>query len=629
MSECPFCGGKLDEENKCPECGRDLSEERDDSIFRRPDTKEAIESRPDEEPCSEWLAQTAEKTESRASEEEAFQVHRMPWKRWHKILAACILLIAIAVSVFFLWPASQSLPESSMFFVKDGELMAFRPGQEPRKITEYVPNLEYYLYPGRDGQSFAWMNPETNALYFQPEKGKSVQVEERVYSDIRFSTDGRFLYYLSGGEDSSIALFQYRIETGETRMVADADSYLYYIFNRNRPEVVVWNENGLSVISEEELKNEYALEGQYSVLLSAENGLYFLKKQEDGQSLWRWQEGQEAHLLADSIAQAKMFSDGTGYYECYTGGTVPMAERIKNDLSGEEAEKLFQKMKEIPLQTPEIALYYFDGMQSRKLGDNWEMVSFDTKNHSVLVRSAKFQDTVLSLSSLYQFPSGDNTDAWLRDFSQQMTQAWPYDSDSAGVISEGKLVALPEDFPEYSAGFTMQDGRIFVLRLAEDLHNADGLWVGELLNEQVENLYEVQGAESFFLSKDGTFFYGKGPSSETLYEENQTIDKKVRSESVQMTEDGTLYYLSGSGLSSWTLKCRTNGRTVQLAENVVGFEAYTEDYVLFLQQREDGTLDVMACTGQRQPELVTEGAEMLLRPQSEALGNTQADYGSG
>ncbi len=167
------------------------------------------------------------------------------------------------------------------------------------------------------------------------------------------------------------------------------------------------------------------------------------------------------------------------------------------------------------------------------------------------------------------------------------------------------------------------------MRMAEDLHSINGLWVGELLDKEVENLYEAQGAENFFLAKDNTVFYGKGPSSETLYEENVAFEKKVRSESVQMTDDGTLYYLSGSGLSSWTLKSRRNGQTVQLAENVVSCEAFTRDYVLFLQQREDGSMDVMACVNQGEPELVAEGAEMLLRPQNEALGNTQSDYGSG
>lgn len=631
MKQCPFCGREWDGKGECPGCGRYFSEERDDSLFRRPEAEEAEKEIIQQESSSVSLGEDL-KTEQEKKEtvpEESFQVRRLPWKRWHKILAAWVLLVVMAVSVFFLWPAPKSLPERAMFFVKDDMVMAFHSGQEPRKITEYVPNLEYYLYPGRDGESFAWMNPETNALYFQPKQGEAVQVAERIYSDVRFSTDGRFLYYLSDGEENSMALFQYRIETGETRMVAGADSYLYYIFSRTQPEVIVWDENGLSVIAEESLEKEYSLEGNYTVLLSAENGLYFLEKQEHGQSLWRWQNGQKAQLLADSIAQAKIFSDGTGYYQCYTGGTVPMADRVKNDLSGEESEKLFQKMKEIPLQTPEIALYYFDGAQSQKLADNWEMVSFDTKNRSVLVRSAEFQDTVLALSSLYQLPGEENMDAWLRDFSQQMTQAWPYDSDSAGLLTEGKLVPLPEDFPEYSAGFTVQNGRICALSMAEDLHSINGLWVGELLDKEVENLYEAQGAENFFLAKDNTVFYGKGPSSETLYEENVAFEKKVRSESVQMTDDGTLYYLSGSGLSSWTLKSRRNGQTVQLAENVVSCEAFTRDYVLFLQQREDGSMDVMACVNQGEPELVAEGAEMLLRPQNEALGNTQSDYGSG
>lgn len=626
MQQCPFCGTKWSGSGPCPGCGLEPETPRDDSMFRPPEDggKPTQETLPefDVEKILRWEpspkaddSQTEEAQEGEAAplnegSEEEGETLKKPLKRWQKLAMAAVAVIVAVALVIRLWPQAPALPEDSAFFVQDETLMMLPVGGEPQKVTEYTTELENRLRMSPDGKSIAWSDWEESAIRLLPAVGEEIKVwENRYASSPRFSQDGKYLYLAmtDDEEPNTSALWRYEIASGKEQKIGP----LYWdYFVENGTLAAVIDGTRLTVYDLETGEEKWSQETDARWMQFVDDRLYFAQFGENNSQLCCWQDGQ-VEVLLENIDCLYTREDGTVYIQCYGDDSVPAAEMMKNDLGGADGQEMMQELEEMEIHSPGRTLYYFDGGELHPLGENKRLYFFPNVEQNAAVCSMEYPSAeeakgTFNLSELY--------DIWMEQGSivqSQLDSLWPYEASLEYVAIKDKLFRLPGDVPQEPYTMQIQGDWVCFYATEENI-----LWMGKIEGENVvfQNSFAFQEIMNFTVTAEGNLYYWSTSSIGPLFENGLPIATQAHLQTLQCTEDGAIYFLEGTTASAFTLNRLYQGKKEQVAENVKEFVAYTRDYAVFSQYRDEESdiVDLFTYTAGKGTSLTAEGVQSLL-----------------
>ena len=627
--KCRNCGTEFpDNLRQCPTCGQQRSE---DDLFRRPeeDKSPAPASEPNDSPAfsfpisrqepqpskAEEIPETEETEDSEKSSSLPEVSHpdskqkKLSWKPWQKITASVLILVLVAVSVFLLWPRSANLPAETLLYKKNGALMAFVPGQEPWTITTEPGNISNYsMKQVPEGQGLIWEHVSTGGLYYQPIGGERVELAAENAGASQVSSNGKYIYYRQYESSESPGLYQYRISDGQNRLVKDLqDSQSWYLW-QDGSKIVVSLSGTIEIINADTLEViwtredvTYILPGEYT------NALYFLVDRE----LWCWdsESGEEKKLL-DGFMTYYLTEDGALYCQVSTGTQIALSELLENDLPGEEGEALLKKAEGIMVTTPESALYYYDGGEPVKLGEDLRLSRVSNSENLLAISidyAAEYKMPLSEMKESLTMMGGEE------DLEAVVVPNWPYEVGTTSLLLQGKTyeLTLPEEL----------SGSIALMEIAGDhvvaaVRGADsaqsGIWVGKIQDDTIvdDAVYPNLLAYGYHLTESGDLYYWLDETIGPLYLNGEVLEEEVNVAEIQYTEDGALYYLAEPSAKGWTLKCRTDGQTRELAKQVADYMAYTRDFAYYLSIEDNG-MNLMSSTRQGAPEVIDRQVDSL------------------
>lgn len=629
MKSCPFCKNRREGSGPCPVCGAAPETCRDDALFRPPEdgvklpqetppdfqVEELMRWKPSAEPESPGEEGTApletEGAEETGGMEESSQPLKKPRKRWKKLaVAAAVTAAAVAALVIGLWPQPQAMPENVGFYVKDQILMALPADGEPRQLAEYSLGMEYTLWTSPDRKTILWQDAEAGGLKLLSPEGNVTFLEKGLYAPPQFSKDGRYLYYSAQGEEGSGELYQYDLaEEKEQKVGPGSSEYLW----EDGSLLAVYGES-LTIYDAVTLEEKWSQNIPTKVIGFFGGKLYYLEQEDNAARLCSWQDGQTEVLLKD-ISEIFDATDGSLYLLCWTGEKVAVSDVVENDL-GAEGETLMKTLEGMTMRTPNTQLYHFKDGALAFLGEDMRVMNFREKSDSVLVKTFQYQtveETSFLLSEIAETFGGDS-----KTLQAQMDYyayfMWPGESSVQYLAREGRLFSLPKDAPQSPDAFQIQGNRVCIHNRGEKASEW-GLWVGKLEEDAVasEAFYPIPYTVGFALTSDEKLYYWTGDSDQfvgTLYEDGVPLVSGVNMQQVQFTKDGAVYFLTSN--SGWELNRLYQGKMEKLASNVESFVAYTGEYALCLQNRQDSGRDLLRCESGNQTSVAVEWVDSLL-----------------
>lgn len=627
--KCRNCGMEFpDSLRQCPTCGQQRSE---DDLFRRPeeDKSPAPASEPNDSPAFSFPISRQEPQPSKAEEipeteetEDSEKSSSLPevsqpdskqkklsWKPWQKITAGALILVLIAVSVFLLWPRSANLPAETLLYKKNGALMAFVPGQEPWTVTTEPGNISNYsMKQVPEGQGLIWEHVSTGGLYYQPIGGERVEIAAENAGAPKLSSNGKYIYYETYRDGNTDALHQYRISDGQNRTIIDGGKFDSWYLWQDGSKIVVSLSGTIEIINADTLEVIWTREGvTYTLPGVYTNALYFLVDRE----LWRWDsENEKEKKLLDGFMTYYLTEDGALYCQVSTGTQIALSELLENDLPGEEGEALLKKAEGIMVTTPESALYYCDGGEPVKLGEDLRLSRVRNSENLLAISidyAAEYKMPLSEMKESLTMMGGEE------DLEAVVVPNWPYEVGTTSLLLQGKTyeLTLPEEL----------SGSIALMEIAGDhvvaaVRGADsaqsGIWVGKIQDDTIvdDAVYPNLLAYGYHLTESGDLYYWLDETIGPLYLNGEVLEEEVNVAEIQYTEDGALYYLAEPSAKGWTLKCRTDGQTRELAKQVADYMAYTRDFAYYLSIEDNG-MNLMSSTRQGAPEVIDRQVDSL------------------
>lgn len=627
--KCRNCGMEFpDNLRQCPTCGHQRPE---DDLFRRPeeDKSPAPASKADESPAFSFPISRQEPQPSKAGnipeEEDAEDFEesssspeaskpdskqkKLSWKPWQKITAGALILVLIAVSIFLLWPHSANLPAETLLYKKNGALMAFVPGQEPWTITTEPGNISNYsMKQVPEGQGLIWEHVSTGGLYYQPIGGERIEIAAENAGAAKLSSNGKYIYYETYRDGNTDALHQYRISDGQNRTLMDGGQFNSWYLWQDGSKIVVSLSGTIEIIDAETLGVLWTREGvTYTLPGVYTNALYFLVDRE----LWCWDsESEEEKKLLDGFMTYYLTEDGALYCQVSIGTQIALSELLENDLPGEEGEALLKKAEGIMVTTPESALYYYDGGEPVKLGEDLRLSRVSNSENLLAISidyAAEYKMPLSEMKESLAMMGGEE------DLEAVVVPNWPYEVGTTSLLLQGKTyeLTLPEEL----------SGEIAMMEIAGDhvvaaVRGADsaqsGIWVGKIQDDTIvdDAVYPNLLAYGYHLTESGDLYYWLDETIGPLYLNGEVLEEEVNVAEIQYTEDGTLYYLAEPSAKGWTLKCRTDGQTRELAKQVADYMAYTRDFAYYLSIEDNG-MNLMSSTRQGAPEVIDRQVDSL------------------
>lgn len=626
--KCRNCGTEFpDNLRQCPTCGQQRPE---DDLFRRPEDKSpAPASEPNDSPAfsfpisrqepqpskAEEIPETeeAEDSEKSSSLPEVFhpdsKQKKLSWKPWQKITASVLILVLVAVSVFLLWPRSANLPAETLLYKKNGALMAFVPGQEPWTITTEPGNISNYsMKQVPEGHGLIWEHVSTGGLYYQPIGGERVEIAAENAGAPKLSSNGKYIYYETYRDGNTDALHQYRISDGQNRTIMDGGKFDSWYLWQDGSKIVVSLSGTIEIIDADTLEVIWTREGvTYTLPGVYTNALYFLVDRE----LWRWDsENEKEKKLLDGFMTYYLTEDGALYCQVSTGTQIALSELLENDLPGEEGEALLKKAEGIMVTTPESALYYCDGGEPVKLGEDLRL-SRVSNSETLLAISIDY-------AAEYKMPLSEMKESLDMMGGEEYMEAavvpnWPYEVGTTSLLLQGKIYALtlPEELSGSIAMMEIAGEHVVAAVRAEDSAQS-GIWVGKIQDGAIvdDAVYPNLPVMGYQLTESGDLYYWLDETIGPLYLNGEVLEKEVNVAEIQYTEDGALYYLAEPSGKGWTLKCRTDGQIRELAKQVADYMAYTRDFAYYLSIEDNG-MNLMSSTRQGAPEVIDRQVDSL------------------
>lgn len=614
MKQCPFCGTQWNGKGPCPSCGVKPETPEDDSLFRPPENgtaassetppefevKELLRWEPSpesEKPGENEPEEEGEVPVSEKSEEGSLRPRRR-FKRWQKLTAAAVaVVIVVTAAVVKLWPQSQALPAEPAFFVQDDTLMVLPAAGKPQQVTEYLKDMEYHLWASPDQKSFVWLDSEKASLKLLPPQGEAITMPKTPNNTPIFSKDSRYLYYSSydGGNES--VLYQYEIATGEEQKVGVGSTEMV---QENGSLIAVNDYSHFAIYDVKTLEEKLSQDTRVIWMRFAGDQLYYLEQAGDDLYTCRlccWQDGQ-TEVLMENVKEPLQTTDGILYLLCPSGEEVSMYDLVENDM-GTKGEAIMSKLEGQTTRIPDKSLYYFKDGELHLMGEKLGKYAFVEINQGALVTTIQYQSPEETKFSLAQIMGayGTNGDILLSDVAAYMDNHWPSESSLDYLAIGGRLVHLPENVPQAPYAFRVAGDWMCIYNRSNEASEC-GLWMGRIEGEEVvsQNFYTVSDIDNFVVIPQGKLYYWGGQGGQfvgPIYENGVPIVTDANLPNIQVAEDGTLYFLSGSSASP-TLKRIAQGNLEMLAENVNQFTAFTRDYALYLQPREDTGWDLFA-----------------------------------
>lgn len=627
--KCRNCGMEFpDNLRQCPTCGQQRPE---DDLFRRPeeDKSPAPASKADESPAFSFPISRQEPQPSKAGnipeEEDAEDFEesssspevsqpdskqkKLSWKPWQKITAGALILVLIAVSIFLLWPHSANLPTETLLYKKNGALMAFVPGQEPWTITTEPGNISNYsIEQVPEGQGLIWEHVSTGGLYYQPIGGERIEIAAENAGAPKLSSNGKYIYYETYRDGNTDALHQYRISDGQNRTIMDGGKFDSWYLWQDGSKIVVSLSGTIEIIDAETLGVLWTREGvTYTLPGVYTNALYFLVDRE----LWCWDsESEEEKKLLDGFMTYYLTEDGALYCQVSIGTQIALSELLENDLPGEEGEALLKQAEGIMVTTPESALYYYDEGEPVKLGEDLRLSRVSNSENLLAISidyAAEYKMPLSEMKESLAMMGGEE------DLEAVVVPNWPYEVGTTSLLLQGKTyeLTLPEEL----------SGEIAMMEIAGDhvvaaVRGADsaqsGIWVGKIQDDTIvdDAVYPNLLAYGYHLTESGDLYYWLNETIGPLYLNGEVLEEEVNVAEIQYTEDGALYYLAEPSAKGWTLKCRTDGQTRELAKQVADYMAYTRDFAYYLSIEDNG-MNLMSSTRQGAPEVIDRQVDSL------------------
>lgn len=627
--KCRNCGTEFpDNLRQCPTCGWPRSE---NDLFRRPeeDKSPAPASEPNDSPAfsfpisrqepqpskAEEIPETEETEDSEKSSSLPEVSHpdskqkKLSWKPWQKITASVLILVLVAVSVFLLWPRSANLPAETLLYKKNGALMAFVPGQEPWTITTEPGNISNYsMKQVPEGQGLIWEHVSTGGLYYQPIGGERIEIAAENAGAPKLSSNGKYIYYETYRDGNTDALHQYRISDGQNRTIIDGGKFDSWYLWQDGSKIVVSLSGTIEIINADTLEVIWTREGvTYTLPGVYTNALYFLVDRE----LWRWDsENEKEKKLLDGFMTYYLTEDGALYCQVSTGTQIALSELLENDLPGEEGEALLKKAEGIMVTTPESALYYYDGEEPVKLGEDLRLSRVSNSENLLAISidyAAEYKMPLSEMKESLTMMGGEE------DLEAVVVPNWPYEVGTTSLLLQGKTyeLTLPEELSGSIALMEIVgDHMVAAVRGADSAQS--GIWVGKIQDDTIvdDAVYPNLLAYGYHLTESGDLYYWLDETIGPLYLNGEVLEEEVNVAEIQYTEDGALYYLAEPSAKGWTLKCRTDGQTRELAKQVADYMAYTRDFAYYLSI-EDNSMNLMSSTRQGAPEVIDRQVDSL------------------
>ena len=642
MQQCPFCGTQWEGSGPCPGCGLEPETPRNDAMFRPPEDGENAPQEalpefdvekllrwepspepetPREEPESPVDAEEPRQADSAQedAEEKEEQPLKKPLKRWQKFTMAAVAVAAAAALVIGLWPKTPALPREPAFFVKDNTLMVLPADGEPQKLGEYIDGMEATLAVSPDHRDIAWTENET--VKRMALGGEAVAFSQAPASYPKFSQDGKYLYCMAK-ENEERFLYQVDVASGQERKVGPMEYYAYW---EDGSLLAVQRDSGLDVYDLNTLEKRWSNQVQSELVGSFDGSLYYLERVDDMGTvrMCRWKDGEIEELLTDMTGGIPLSGGGAYLLEC-TGEEVPLAGLLENDI-GADGEEIIKELEGRTVRIPKTSLYCLRNGQLILMGDSLSIQQYDEKVGATLAFDVEYQaaeETRFTLSNI-QAVYGNDKDNIALYIKEYISIMWPRESVLRYLVKDGKLFTLPEDVPQSGYSLQVAGDWMCFYHNNEDTEKS-GLWLGRIEGEKVvsQGFYPVADTDRYLLTSAGKVYYWSGQGNQfsgTLYENGTPLATDVNLQNVQTTQDGAVYFLSGSG-ESWTLNRVADGKVETLAKDVDEFTAFTRDYALALQRQPGKTgYGLLVMEDGKEPRIAAQQVETLFRSQKDRV----------
>ena len=459
-----------------------------------------------------------------------------------------------------------------------------------------------------EGHGLIWEHVSTGGLYYQPIGGERVEIAAENAGAPKLSSNGKYIYYETYRDGNTDALHQYRISDGQNRTIIDGGKFDSWYLWQDGSKIVVSLSGTIEIIDADTLEVIWTREGvTYTLPGVYTNALYFLVDRE----LWRWDsENEKEKKLLDGFMTYYLTEDGALYCQVSTGTQIALSELLENDLPGEEGEALLKKAEGIMVTTPESALYYYDGGEPVKLGEDLRLSRVSNSENLLAISidyAAEYKMPLSEMKESLTMMGGEE------DLEAVVVPNWPYEVGTTSLLLQGKTyeLTLPEEL----------SGSIALMEIAGDhvvaaVRGADsaqsGIWVGKIQDDTIvdDAVYPNLLAYGYHLTESGDLYYWLDETIGPLYLNGEVLEEEVNVAEIQYTEDGALYYLAEPSAKGWTLKCRTDGQTRELAKQVADYMAYTRDFAYYLSIEDNG-MNLMSSTRQGAPEVIDRQVDSL------------------
>lgn len=643
MKQCPFCGTKWKGKDPCPNCGLDPENNRDESMFQpsAEETGDFQDAPPDFEveellrwePSSQDDAGETEEKDSKEQEEpfpeegeeEEILTPRRRWRLWQKLATAAVAVAAAAALVIGLWPKTPALPREPAFFVKDNTLMVLPADGEPQKLGEYIDGMEATLAVSPDHRDIAWTENET--VKRMALGGEAVAFSQAPASYPKFSQDGKYLYCMAK-ENEEKSLYQIDVASGQERKVGPMEYYAYW---EDGSLLAVQRDSGLDVYDLNTLEKRWSNQVQSELVGSFDGSLYYLERVDDMGTvrMCRRKGGEMEELLTNVTGGIPLSGGGAYLLEC-TGEEVPLAGLLENDI-GADGEEIIKELEGRTVRIPKTSLYCLRNGQLTLMGDSLNIQQYDEKVGATLAFDVEYQaaeETRFPLSDIQAVYGNDKTNIALY-VEEYISIMWPRESTLRYLVKDGKLFTLPEDVPQSGYSFQIAGDWMSFCHNNEDTEKS-GLWLGRIEGETVvsQGFYSVADTDHYvltdryLLTSAGKVYYWSVQANQfsgTIYENGVPLVTDVNLQNVQTTQDGAVYFLSGSA-ESWTLNRVVDGKVEALAKDVDEFTAFTRDYALALQRQPGKTgYGLLVLEDGKEPRIAAQQVETLFRSQKDRV----------
>lgn len=622
--KCRFCGREMEEgAAACPFCGKQA--ESQEALFRRPGAGKG-ESPGEESEFSQALRWQPEETPEPPVEEppaeEPEPPKKLPWRRWQKIAAALCGVLLLAGAAWFWWPKPSNLPQTPVLFSREGQMMAFLPGQEGEKFSlRGSADTEDTLYRySPDGRRYLRYDLALDNLFLGVFGGEEEQIAGAVrgYS---FSRDSQRVFFIyDSGDDiydpESVELYRYEISTGESQMLMKGvDTYR---INQDGTLLVDRMDQPILLLDPDTGETWETGAFRDQLLAFPENGdpLYYTVPQEVGRNVVRWTRDGGEETILEGVGPVYLNPDGTGYYG-QIRKTISLLDLVQEESLAEADAypELYQRMKDIQVPSPCCDLYWFDGEESTLIVREaaFSQLTFlqdeagDGKISGCLYRPGT-EMQVYSLPWIAEQYGLEELDGLRQEVCQ-----WPFFREGTQEVEGSSQFAAvgPRSFSIETDGEAPQNAGLY----GDNLYLLTGpvavqgeLWRMNLADASPKPEKMAENVYRFWLAGEEGVLYRQAETpweKSALYYNGELAAElpplsgdQGEGVSMEITEDGGVYYLRDAQGGSSTLCTLQNGQEVPIARNVASFVPLSWDYALFLREEKDGSQTLMAWRSQ-------------------------------